>query len=206
MLPNLSGSLTCVRYVWYSQTSAIALGVQEDVQEVWARSSDLNFVKTVILLFFFIFFTVQLKIQIFFQCLHWRLFCSAPLHRCLGFVAGRGLMHFMLNNTLLGCSGREGEQKSSFCGTKGHCWQLVRSVRARTRLCKPVSQTVTPMWVCDPTHVPVHCQGGGCTDSESHPGFAAIPAAHTGLVCRHSCRCSHRTDRNAFSPKPHREK
>lgn len=156
--------------------------------------------------FFFIFFTVQLKIQIFFQCLHWRLFCSAPLHRCLGFVAGRGLMHFMLNNTLLGCSGREGEQKSSFCGTKGHCWQLVRSVRARTRLCKPVSQTVTPMWVCDPTHVPVHCQGGGCTDSESHPGFAAIPAAHTGLVCCHSCRCSHRTDRNAFSPKPHREK
>lgn len=101
-------------------------------------------------LLFSSFFTAQLKIQIFFQCLHWRLFCSSALHRCLGFVPSTGLTHFMVNS-LLGCSGRQGEKKCSFCGMKGRCWQLLRSVRARTRFCKPVSQS--PQCECVSPHM-----------------------------------------------------
>lgn len=112
---------------------------------------------------FSFFFTLQLKMPIFFQCLHWRLFCSTLPHRCLGFVPDKWLMPFILNNTLLGCSWREGEKKSSFCGMKGHCWQLVRSVGERTGFVNPWARQSPQCESVAPHMCLCICQGGGCT-------------------------------------------
>lgn len=168
---------------------------QEDQTEFYQNCS---------LLFFpLFFFTVQLKIQIFFHCLHWRLFCSAPLHRCLGFVPGTELMHFMLNSTVLDCSGREGEKKSSFSGrgVAGNRWDLWEQRLGFANLW--ASHPSVSVW--PHTCAWALCQGGRCTDPESHPGFGATPVSHTGLICLHSCRCLYRTDTNAFTPKTRRE-
>lgn len=136
-----------------------------------------------------------MKIQIFFQHLHWRLFCSTPLHSSLWFVPGTGLMHFTLSNTLWGCSGRGGEKKveSAEWGEIADSWWnpcerglgFVNPRASKPPRCERVA------CAC--------CQGQGCTDAGAHPVFGAIPVSHTGLPWLHSHRYLPRTGTNAFS-------
>lgn len=101
--------------------------------------------------FFSSFSTAQVKIQIFFQCLCWRLFCSAPFHSSLWHRADA----FHTEQRSLGLQWKRRREKSLFCGMRRDCWQLVKSLWARTELCKPVSQQAALMRVCGSTHVPV---------------------------------------------------